>query len=911
MKAEDMSDADPAELEQRFAELCDVPEQARAEALRTLSHSRPRFAQRLAALLDAHARSSEVVEQIAEQARRSRGTFSPDDLIGRDLGGWRLNEVLGRGGMGVVYAAEREREGVVQHAALKLLAAPLFDPAAAARFRREAQVLARLDHPGICRLREFGHSAEGWAYLVLDRIDGQPLHRLAAERSVSERIRLVAEVADAVAAAHRQLVVHLDIKPDNVLVTRDGKPILLDFGIARVLDEQGSATATVARWLTPDYAAPERLRGEPSSVAADLYSLGALLYRLCCGEPPFDLVGQSITESLRRIERGAAPPSKRVAGLPRDLDPVIAKAMHPDPTQRYPSADAFAADLRALLTAQPVSARPDSLGYRLRKLLQRHPVAVPTGALTAVAIATLAGLLALQSIDLRAQRDRAEREAARARTVSELLIGSIRAADPTGSRSGATDLNSLMEATSRRIHLELAEEPELLAEGLVALGNAREAMGQHADAIALYEEAIDIMQAAGYPLSAQLGARLGKLEALRWSDALDEAVSQAKALLDDVDAEDRWRVQAALGSLQVRSGEPQAAQTLLLAAAEAVPPGAHDRRAEIFNSLASAHSQRGELQEALEWYGRALGEFDTASGGSPDLEASVLMNRAKINAHVGDPSTALPDVERALAIRIELFGEAHHLTVETLGFQSIVLTELGRYDEAIKAAQSALTIEAALPGGGQTRQTALQLQAMGGAQLRAEHLEDARDTLTRALEVYALHLPPHHAEVAAVRNNLAAVYNGLGDHRRALDEMLEVWAAYRAMSPDKPTVYLAMIASNVADAYAKLGEGVQGADWARTALEQADTTLPPDHWIVGNLRSVLASNLLLQGELDAARKEATAGEALISAAKAPVQPSIVRENLELLVRIHEALDDQQTATLFRERLAELDAAPDG
>lgn len=904
------ADVDPAELERRFAELAPLDAAGRAEALRVLSRTNPSLARRLAALLDALDRRDGGADQLARGARAALGVLEPGDLLGRELGGWRLVEVLGRGGMGLVFGVERERDGVTQRAALKLLSVPMFDQAAAERFRREAQVLARLDHRGICRLRDFGHSPEGWPYLVLDRIDGEPMGQVAGGRPVAERIAMVARVADALATAHRQLVVHLDIKPENVLVTAAGDPVLLDFGIARVLDEEGDATATLARWLTPAYAAPERLRGEAATVAADLYSLGALLYRVCCGETPFALTGQSIPEALRAIEQGPVPPTRRQPGLPRDLDAVVARAMHPNPSRRYASADAFAADLRALLAAQPVSARPDSLGYRLGKLLQRHPVAVPAGALTLAAILALAALLALQAGDLRAQRDRAEREAARARAVSELLIGSIRAADPTGSRSGATDLDALMEATARRIHLELAGEPDLLAEGLVALGHAREATGAQAAAITHYDEAIALMESAGLPIGEQLEARLGKLEALRWSDRLDEALAQATALLDQVEPGDRWRVLAALGSLQVRSGDSQAAEAHLAAAAAEVPADAHDRRADIFNSLAAVRSQRGELDEALAWYRRALGEFEATGSGSPDLEASVRMNLAKINAQVGDPASALADIERALAIRRELFGEAHHLMVETLGFQSIVLTELGRYDEAMAAARRALAIEAELPGGGASRQTALQLQALGGAQLRAERLEEARDTLTRAIEVYAMHLDPNHPEVAAVRNNLAAVYNGLGDHRRALAEMLKVWDAYRAMSPDKPTVYLAMIASNVADAHAKLGEGAEGEAWSRRALEQAETTLPADHWIVGNLRSVLASNLLLQGRLDEALEQARAGESMMAAAEVPVQPSLVRENLEVLLRIAEAQGDASRIAEYEGKLAALGPVPD-
>src|SRR5690606_6692884 len=266
-------------------------------------------------------------------------------------------------------------------------------------------------------------------------------------------------------------------------------------------------------------------------------------------KPPHDLDGVSVTEALRRIERGAAPPSKVVSGVSRDLDAICARAMHADPTRRYPSADAFADDLRAAMDRRPVSARPDNFGYRISRLFARHPLAMPAGVVAALALIALSSLLLVQARDLRQQRDRAEREAARARAVSELLIGSIKAADPTSDKSAPLTLNQLMEATSRRIHLELAGEPDLLAEGLVGIGNAREAMGQHELALAAYDEAIGLMDGAGRDLREQLEARLGKLDALRWLDRLDEAQAQADDLLSGIDDANRWRVLAALGSL--------------------------------------------------------------------------------------------------------------------------------------------------------------------------------------------------------------------------------------------------------------------------------------------------------------------------------------------------------------------------
>lgn len=899
---------DLPELERRFAELVESDITVRGEALRVLARSEPLLAQRLAVLLDAHLHHADELAHIGESARSTLGLFDVDALLGRELDGWRLIELLGRGGMGVVFGAQRQRDGVRQDAAIKLLSIPLFQADAAERFRREALTLARLDHPGICRLRDFGRSPEGWPFLVLDRIDGAPLHLHAEGKALTEQLLLIARVADAVAAAHRQLVVHLDIKPENVLVTSAGDPVLLDFGIARVLGEEGeaSATATVARWLTPDYAAPERLRGEPSTVAADIHSLGALLYRIVTGRKPFDLAGLSVTEAVARIEKGPEPPSRLIGTLPRDLDAVIARAMHSDAARRYASAGDFADDLRAIVERRPVKARPDSLGYRLRTALRRHPIALPAGFLASAAIIAMAAVLAWQANGLREQRDRAEREAARARAVSDLLIGSIKAADPTGDRSGNTDLGSVVDATSRRIRVSLADQPLLLADGLVAIGDVHNAMGQHAQAIDAYDEALDLMRVAGVSMDEQFDAHFGRFDALRWSGRVAESVAGAESLLDAVGDAARWRVQAGLGVFLTETGELDAAQAHLNEALESVDLNAHDRRAEIFVSLAAVHASRSQHADALDYYAQAMDAFAATDRGSPDTEAVILMNRANLNAVLGQTNESLIDVERALQLRTELFGEAHHLTVEALGFRSTVLTELGHFDEAISSVRRAIEIERSLSGG-ESLLAAEQWSHLGLALHRGGRLDEAREALERALATYLRHLPPTHPTLATIRNNLASIYGLQGDAEGALGEFLAVYAIHEAISPDQPTVNLAMIASNVAETYVELAQIEPSLAWAGRALEQGRTTLPAGHWVLGYFMSVHASALLLAGDSDAALTEAMAAQTLIRDSNTPAQPIAVRRNLDLLVRIHEARGESTAAAQWREKMEALDA----
>ncbi|TVQ28426.1 MAG: serine/threonine protein kinase, partial [Wenzhouxiangella sp.] len=397
---------DPLALESHFDQLASLAPKERLAQLKLISRQSPDLARRLAALLDAHEATTTTMDGLVPSQLRHWTAFDPEQLIGQQLGDWLLTRELGRGGMGVVFAARREAEGVEQQAAIKFLSLPVFDAVLADRFVREAKMLTRLNHPGICRLRDWGRTDQGWPYLVLDLIDGQPIDEATSQWSRREKLATIAKVAETVAAAHRQMVIHLDLKPDNILIDAQRNAILLDFGVSRVLAEKdGEATATLTRWLTPNYASPEQLRGEPATAASDIFALGVITYQLLTGERPHDLTGLSITDALARLENPTWPQGggrKRIQG---DLRAVLARAMHPDASQRYASAQSLADDLQAVLARRPVAARPDSLAYRLKKLVQRNPIVAPLGALSAAAIVLLAAQLAWQANDLALQRD--------------------------------------------------------------------------------------------------------------------------------------------------------------------------------------------------------------------------------------------------------------------------------------------------------------------------------------------------------------------------------------------------------------------------------------------------------------------------------------------------------------------------
>ncbi len=318
--------------------------------------------QRIESLLhsiDADTGLSEIVGRGAAEAMRS--TLP---VIGERLGPYEITAVLGQGGMGVVYRAHRADEEYTKEVAIKVASFGLLTPELRQRFIRERQILANLDHPNIARLLDGGTTAEGVPFVVMEFIAGQPIDEYCAKHGLGRRavLMLMIEVARAVDYAHRHLVVHRDLKPDNILITEEGDPKLLDFGIAKALDPEASGldgvkTMDAARLLTPDYASPEQVRGGAITTATDVYQLGVLLYLLLVGKRPFAVAAASMGELERMICE--SPPSKPNLGA--DLDRIVLQALEKDPRRRYSSAEALAEDLERYLGGCPVRARACSL----------------------------------------------------------------------------------------------------------------------------------------------------------------------------------------------------------------------------------------------------------------------------------------------------------------------------------------------------------------------------------------------------------------------------------------------------------------------------------------------------------------------------------------------------------------------
>src|SRR5579872_3072328 len=383
-------------------------------------------------------------------------------------GPYRLVRLLGRGGMGSVYLGQRADGEVKQRVAIKLLRCGGDEHAFLDRFLRERQFLATLSHPGIARLLDAGHADDGQPYLAMDYVDGVPIDVYSAKLDLGGKLGLFLRVCDAVSYAHRNLIIHRDIKPSNILVEGSGEPKLLDFGIAKLLEEEGQSAAATQLTregggaLTPAYAAPEQVTNGPVTTAIDVYALGVLLYVLLTGQHPAGPGPHSYAELLRAIVDTEPPrlsdvvatttPDKLHRLLGGDLDTIAAKALKKDPQERYASVAAFADDLRRYIRHEPISARPDTLAYRTAKFVRRNRslVALATLALMA-SVAGVVGTL-IQAGTARTERDFALRQLSRAEAINDLNNFLLTDAAPSGKPFTVNDLLGRAEHVVERQH---------------------------------------------------------------------------------------------------------------------------------------------------------------------------------------------------------------------------------------------------------------------------------------------------------------------------------------------------------------------------------------------------------------------------------------------------------------------------
>ncbi|NNE42854.1 MAG: protein kinase, partial [Gemmatimonadetes bacterium] len=514
--------------EQVFSRALDLDAEERARYLDEACAGNPDLRSRVQTLLDADGRAAGFLAEPVQITDAFSHAAVEEPLVGRDVGGYRLKERIGAGGMSTVYLAERTDPDFAMQAAVKLIHHGPEPEAILRRFLTEREVLAQLRHPAIAQLLDGGLSDDGRPYLVMEYVEGRPLDDFCRERglSIAERLELIATVCDAVHHAHRNLVVHRDLKPENILVTADGHVKLLDFGIAKVLTEDGpgdAATLTRELLLTPTYASPEQLRGEPVGTASDVYSLGVILFELLTGKRPHGSRDSTPSEIARAVEENDPEPPSRAADvrIDPDLDNITLLALRKEPEQRYASAEHLAADLRRFRDGLPVSARPATIRYRAAKFLRRNAVAVGAAVIVLLAVTGAAVVSTVLLFRADAARVEADRQRESAEEVGAFLQEMLGNADPYLTAEKDVTVREMVDRAAERVSEELGSKPDVAAQVLVRLSET-------------YEHLADL-------------------------DAARKHAGEAPRLIGGDDSEIRVRALRRLASVFVEAGEPDSA----------------------------------------------------------------------------------------------------------------------------------------------------------------------------------------------------------------------------------------------------------------------------------------------------------------------------------------------------------------
>lgn len=748
----------------------------------------------LAGLETSPARDPDFNDELSELVDES--TFEP----GTRIGAFRIERCIGSGGMGAVYLAARAEGGFEQQVALKVVNGARMDAESQRQFERERQVLARLDHPDIARLIDGGTTEDGRPWFAMEYIDGRPIDGYADEQrlSVRQRVQLFLKVCRALEYAHSRLVLHRDIKPSNILVTDDGQIKLLDFGLGRIQEGEtgidASASRTTLRWLTPEYASPEQVRGEPTTVASEVYQLGVLLYRLLCGVGPFELSRATVVEIKRTVcheqpawpsarwrdrqeaarsfggpEAGATPKSV-IRGLRGDIDAIVLTALSKSPNDRYRSVGTLRDDLERHLEHHPVRARPATRRYRMGKFVRRYRVAVATTLSVFLLVAGALVVIGWQARVVVAERDMARFEAARWEVLSDQILSLFR---QTSLEAGDRELSAqeLIEGSVERVDNLLGDDPAGRARVLAMLGALYVSLQDHVGARPLLEAFLAADDgSAPAPLRGQVYRDLSVVRLnLGEPESALSASDRALDILEPLPGEhDRrlaqvYQVRGQIMRMLGRWDEAIAAMQHSIELARSEDGSASRNVASALNQLAVSLSLAGRKADAGARYRQAL-EVWRALGMDTAPEAiDTLGNLALLTYQQGALEEAESLFEEAIALRRRYYGPSGALAALHSNYGQLLVVR-HRLEEARENLDRALSLQRRFAGP-RSPDYGLTLRAMGILALAERHPELALDYFDWAETLFVEVLGGDHLFTAVVRGDRAAAMRRLDPER--------------------------------------------------------------------------------------------------------------------------------------------------
>ncbi len=890
------AEAEWEELQELFDRATAMPDAERAHFLDQSCLGRPELRRELEELLSATApdRALKLEAKLLDRSGEHPAEVLP-------LPGYRVVRMIGRGGMGEVYLATREGDDFNQRVAVKLMRSGLPGPDLESRFRAERRILARLTHPLVVPLLDGGVTEDGRPYLVMPYVDGLPITDHCDRRGLSVRRRIegLASVCRAVQHAHANLVVHRDLKPSNILVSAEGEPRLLDFGIAKLLgselDEPRELTRARDSWVTPERAAPEQLRGETVSTATDVYALGVLLFELVTGQlppaaqrdedthpvrpsavvtgPKLPVGGDGAEASARAAARRTTPRGLR-RSLRGDLDRIVMRALEHEPTRRYASAGQMGDDLERYLAGLPIAAQPDRWRYRTSKFVQRHRVAVAASALALGLLVAFAVSTSVTARRLAEERDRATAQESRAKETLALLIGLFDTTNPHFGASGdRLDIDEFLAAAQARVS-ELEDQPDLQARMKHVVGRVFLARSRYREAKELLLEALELYRAQPVidPVF-EIELEVDFARALvRTSDGqgaeemLRSVLPRQRALLGD-DHPAITKTLVRLGRL-VGGKEGRTLAEEALAIERRRSPVNPTELARAFAGVAE-HDLRAGNRRAAEAGYREAAELFRATHGEEHLY--TLTTLTNVASAMSDTREKIALYRRVLETGRRVLGPESELVAKCSGLFAVALMESGELGEAESLLEESLRIGRRI-GGDDHWRTENRLQWLG-AVLELQGRPD--EALTRTNEAVAIGRissstdPQLLGASLAQRSLLLSRAGRAAEAIEAAAEAIQVLSVAAGQPPERDRARFALGYGSLA-----AGRAAEAEPQLRAVVAYREKALESEDPRLGEARCALGRALAALDRASEAAPLARAGLAAISSS-----PEILPEDI--------------------------------
>ncbi len=718
---------------------------------------------------------------------------SPETFIGMEIGKYRVEEKIGDGGMAVVYSATRIDNQFEQHVAIKFIKRGMDTDEIIKRFKIEQQALAGLDHPYIAKIIDGGTTDNGLPYFIMELIEGEPIDKYCTTKnlSITEKLELFQKVCSAVQYAHKNLIVHRDIKPGNIFITQDGTPKLLDFGISKLLgssNDQTSLTRTGFRLMTLEYASPEQFKGQQITIATDIYSLGVVMYELLTGSFPYKF-RSPLPHEIEKVICTTEPvkPSTAITrftdnkmfeikdvnindqqivksndkkrrklkrSLTGDIDNIILKAMNKEPERRYTTVEQFAEDIKRHLTGLPVLARKNSVGYRSKKFFERHKAGVISAFLFFILIIAGAIAIIIQSNVAAKQRDRAQIEAIKVKKINSFLQDMLSSADPTEVGKDVKVID-ILDRAIKKIDTELKEQPEVKAELKTTIGITYESLGIYDKAEAQLRQALKIRQSFFGENNDETANSINNVAGILYSEG---KLDSAKILYEK--------------SIEIH---------------KRFPMPKHAELADALNNLGILNLDLGNYDAAIKNFNEAYSIYLELYGKQNSNTAALITNLALSYHYKGDLNSAEKLYRKALDISYKLPGNAELQIAHETNDLASLLRDKNDHAGALELFRKSLKIREKILGNNHPG-LALAIYNLGVELYYTRNYEEANSKINEAYKIWQKSLPPDHPYFSKIYYWFGKLYNEKGMTEKAKSYLLKSLALRLKKQPDNKLI---------------------------------------------------------------------------------------------------------------------------